>query len=188
MLVHFQAHFCRMRIASQSVLPGSNLNHRPFMTVLVRPATTQDAEAACKVLRKSIADCCFEDHHGDPQILAAWLNNKSPENVAGWFQDPANFAVVADSGDKVIGVALLTADGEVALCYLLPEMRFKGVGKLLLLAIEAEATYRKISALRLDSTATGRSFYLRNGFQASGLPIDGWGIKGYPMLKLLQRI
>jgi hypothetical protein len=44
----------------------------------IRDATPADAEAACKVMRQSIAELCEADHHDDPNILAAWLANKQP--------------------------------------------------------------------------------------------------------------
>jgi len=46
---------------------------------LVRTATPEDAEAACAVIRRSIVECCIEDHHGDSALLAAWLANKTPD-------------------------------------------------------------------------------------------------------------
>jgi hypothetical protein len=44
----------------------------------IRDATPADAEAACKVMRQSIAELCEADHHDDQKILAAWLANKQP--------------------------------------------------------------------------------------------------------------
>lgn len=50
----------------------------------IRRATPEDAEAACQVLRRSITELCIADHQGDAQSLAAWLANKTPENVRRW--------------------------------------------------------------------------------------------------------
>lgn len=99
------------------------------MNVNTRKATTEDAQAACIVLRRSITECCVEDHHNNPELLAAWLQNKTPENVSAWFASNENFSVVAVSGEQVVGVGLLTKNGNLALCYALPEVRFTGVGK-----------------------------------------------------------
>src|SRR5574343_1734661 len=105
----------------------------------VRPAEVSDAVAACTVLRRSIAECCAQDHKQDPAILAAWLGNKTPEMVASWFASPTNYSVVAVQDGVVVGVALLTGAGKLALCYLLPEARGQGVGKALLERVEAQA-------------------------------------------------
>jgi hypothetical protein len=39
---------------------------------------TEDAPAACDVLRRSISELCVADHGNDPTILARWLSNKTP--------------------------------------------------------------------------------------------------------------
>ena len=76
--------------------------------MIVRKATTADAEAACIVLRCSITECCVEDHRNEPEVLSAWLRNKTPENIASWFTAHGNFSIVATTGEQIIGVALLT--------------------------------------------------------------------------------
>ena len=99
------------------------------MNCSIRKALPKDVQAACSVLRRSISECCIEDHHNDPEILSAWLRNKTPENLTSWFSSPANFPVVATSGKDVVGVGLLSTKGEVLLCYVLPEVRFAGGGR-----------------------------------------------------------
>lgn len=99
------------------------------MDISIRRATTTDGQAACTVLRRSITECCVEDHHNSPELLSAWLQNKTPENVSAWFTSSENFSVVAVSGEQVVGVGLLIENGNLALCYVIPEVRFTGVGK-----------------------------------------------------------
>jgi hypothetical protein len=43
----------------------------------IRDAMTEDAPAACDVLRRSISELCVADHGNDPTILARWLSNKT---------------------------------------------------------------------------------------------------------------
>jgi GNAT superfamily N-acetyltransferase len=156
------------------------------MNATIRVATENDAEAACLVLRRSIAECCAEDHHNDPSLLTAWLRNKTPDNVRNWLRDDRSYGVVAEAdGGSLVGFAMLVHSGEVSLCYLVPEARFAGLGRALLEAMEAEARRRGIRELYLDSTKTARAFYLRNGFSASGPPQIAFGIEGYPMRKRL---
>lgn len=153
------------------------------MEWIVRAATVEDADSACAVLRRSITECCAEDHKNDAAILESWLKNKTPQNLRAWFANPRSAPLVAEMNGSIVGVALMSATGEVALCYLLPETRFVGVGKALLSAIEREAERRGLDALHLASTATARSFYLRNGFAPDGEPTSAFGIVAFPMRK-----
>nr|WP_315257874.1 GNAT family N-acetyltransferase [uncultured Duganella sp.] len=131
------------------------------MSLEIRIAASTDAEAACTVLRRSIQECCELDHKNDPAILDAWLGNKTPQMVANWFGSPTNFSLVALSEGEVVGVALLTGAGKLALCYLLPEARGKGVGK----------------ALQLHSTATGKEFFAQRGYIDAGLVRSPYGVE-----------
>lgn len=155
------------------------------MNVSTRRATTTDAEVACTVLRRSITECCVEDHHNNPELLSGWLQNKTPENVSAWFASKENFSVVAVSGQQVVGVGLLTENGNLALCYVLPEVRFTGAGKALLRAMESHAVQIRLNEIHLSSTATAKAFYLRNCFVQSGPPEVEFGIQAFPLVKRL---
>ena len=50
----------------------------------IREAVAGDSEQACNVMRRSITELCAADHGNDSAILARWLANKTPENVAVW--------------------------------------------------------------------------------------------------------
>jgi GNAT superfamily N-acetyltransferase len=149
-------------------------------------ATVHDADVACDVLRRSITECCVEDHKNGASVLEIWLKNKTPQNVRTWFQNPGNFPVVAQVDGKIVGVALMSKSGEVALCYLVPEARFIGAGKALLSFMEIEAGRRGLDSLHLESTATARAFYLRNGFLPTGEPKEAFGVTAFPMRKKLS--
>lgn len=153
------------------------------MKVITCKATPTDAQAACTVLRRSITECCFEDHHNNPELLSAWLQNKTPENVSGWFASNESFSVVALLDEQIVGVGLLTKNGNLALCYVLPEVRFTGVGKALLRAMESHAVQAGLSEIHLSSTATAKAFYLRNGFMQNGPPEVEFGIRAFPLIK-----
>ena len=149
----------------------------------IRSATEADAAAACGVLRRSIAECCVEDHGNDSSLLQAWLENKTPHNVRDWLTATGNYGIVAEVQGKVVGFAMLLPSGEIPLCYLVPEVRFIGVGKALLTVIEAEARRRGVAELSIESTKTARDFYARNGFSPSGSPTVEFGMEAYPMRK-----
>ena len=143
----------------------------------VRIAVSTDADAACNVLRRSITECCGVDHKNDPAILDAWLGNKTPQMVANWFSSPTNFSLVALSEGIVVGVALLTGAGKLALCYLLPEARGQGVGKALLARVEEQACGWGVKALQLHSTAAGQGFFARSGYVEAGKVRSPYGVE-----------
>lgn len=147
------------------------------MSFEIRRAEAHDATAACEVLRRSITECCVLDHNNDPAILAAWLGNKTPETVASWFASPTNFALLATEQGAVVGVALLTAAGKLALCYLLPEARQRGAGKALLAGVEQQACSWGVKALQLHSTASGEAFFARQGYLRAGNVRSPYGVE-----------
>lgn len=148
----------------------------------IRIAVPSDATAICEVVRRSISECCFADHRGDPGLIAAWLENKTPESTLEWLQAANAVAVVAVRGGSMVGFALANGD-ELALLYVVPEALYQGVGKALLRTIET----RLVGAMHLQSTRTAQGFYARNGFSVSG-PTQVWiGMEGLPMAKLLVK-
>lgn len=145
-------------------------------SIVIREAAPADAEAAAAVLRRSITECCAEDHHNDPAVLAAWLRNKTPENTRRWFSAPGDYGVVAAIDGRLAGVGMLSAAGRITLCYLLPEARFRGAGRSMLLALEAEARRRGLTRLELTSTRTAHAFYARNGYTDTGQTEAAFGM------------
>jgi GNAT superfamily N-acetyltransferase len=149
-----------------------------LMKLQVRPATEGDATAACDVIRSSILECCGEDHRGDAAVLEEWLRNKTPEFVRRVILAPTAFSFVATLDRETVGFASAVKNGVVTLCYVAPVVRFTGVGKALLAAIEDRSAREGVASLSLESTRTARSFYARNGFIPEGPPIlaSSWPI------------
>ncbi|WP_170217138.1 GNAT family N-acetyltransferase [Variovorax gossypii] len=156
------------------------------MKIQVRPATAGDAIDACDVIRSSILECCHDDHRGDTKVLQGWLRNKTPDFVRMVISSPSAFSVVASVDGVTVGFGSASRSGEVTLCYVVPSVRFAGVGKALLTAIEDEANRSGVEALRLESTRTAREFYLRNGFVAEGPAVLAFDMEAQPMRKQLR--
>lgn len=147
------------------------------MSIHIRTATPDDALAACTVLRRSILECCTQDHQNDQAILASWLGNKTAHNVSTWLAAPTNHTLVAERDGELVGVALLTQAGKLSLCYVLPEVQHSGVGKALLARVEAQAREWGIGVVRLHSTASARAFYARNGYTDAGKEKSCYGLE-----------
>ncbi len=158
---------------------------RAITDVEFRPAILADAAAICAVVRASIIELCFDDHHGDAQILERWLANKTPETVNRWLANPDNLVLVAVEDGAILGASCVTTTGGVLLNYVAPAARFRGVSRALL--DELEATARRGGATRcvLESTTTAHRFYLARGYVDSGAPGQRFGLTTYPMTKTL---
>jgi ribosomal protein S18 acetylase RimI-like enzyme len=152
----------------------------------IRIAVAADAPTAAEVLRRSIAELCVADHSNDPEILGRWLANKTPETVASWIARPDNSVLVAVEADTILAVGSVTDGGEITLCYVSPDARFRGVSRALLGALETSAIERGNTRCTLHSTLTARGFYRGAGYTEDGLPDGKFGARGgYPMSKPL---
>ena len=151
---------------------------------LIRRAEVTDAPGACEAVRRSIAELCIEDHRGDQATIAAWLSNKTVQNVASWISSPRNIAGVAEATVGIVGFGLLCQPGTLALLYVSPGARFHGVSKGLMAFLESDASRLGIREIRLESTATARRFYEDRGFSSVGESSLAFGtVISYPMWK-----
>ena len=152
----------------------------------VRDGRAEDAPAACQVLRRSITELCIADHKNDPAILARWLENKTPEIVKSWITQPGHSVLVAVENKDILAVGSVTDEGRIALNYVSPDARFRGVSRALLGALEARALDRGATRCTLTSTETGRRLYQASGYLEDGSPAGEFGTaSGYPMSKAL---
>ena len=143
----------------------------------IRPAVPDDAADVCDVLCRSITESCAPDHRNDPATLKAWLGNKNPATVTGWFTSPANHALVAERDGQLVGVALLTQAGKLALCYVLPEAQRLGIGKALVEGLEAQGRAWGISKVRLHATSSSSGFFARRGYHSAGMEPSCFGLE-----------
>jgi GNAT superfamily N-acetyltransferase len=152
----------------------------------IRDAKIEDAEAACLVIRRSIAELCEADHRNDRGILERWLGNKTPEIFSAWIKQPGNSLLVAAEKGKILAVGSVTDAGQITLNYVSPDVRFQGVSRALLRALEERALERGNTRCILTSTETALQFYRSNGYTTDGQPVGNFGTSsGYPMSKVL---
>jgi len=154
--------------------------------ISTRLAVPSDADDAVAVLRRSIVELCALDRQNDAATLDRWLSNKTPAIFRGWLASPDNHHVVADVAGAIAGVGALHRSGELRLCYVHPGFTRLGVGRRLLLAMEAQARHWRLGSVHLQSSLTARDFYERCGYVASGEPVGVFGVlRGYPYAKAL---
>jgi GNAT superfamily N-acetyltransferase len=153
--------------------------------IAVRPAAEGDVRAMSEVLTASIRELCAADHRGDPEIIARWTQNKTPEAVGKMLANPTLRMFVAELDGRVAAVGAVTTAGEVALNYVAPAFRFRGASKALLAAMETDIHAAGLEEGRLTSTETARRFYASSGWEDSGPRDDDGFVTGYPMRKRL---
>ncbi len=156
------------------------------MSITVRPARAEDVPAMSRVLTASITELCVADHRNDPIALAAWTANKTEAGVAAMLSQPGARFFVAESDGVVAGVGAVSETGLVALNYVAPTARFRGVSKALLVRLEAELRALGYAEGRLEATATALRFYQGAGWLEDGPQASGRRINGFPMRKPLR--
>jgi GNAT superfamily N-acetyltransferase len=129
----------------------------------VRDAVPECAIIACQIVRRSIAELCVADHGNDPAILERWLSNRTPEIFRSWIR-PGSSLLVAAEDDNILAAGSVTDAGEIALNYVSPDARFRGVSATLLDALECRAIERGVGLCTLKSTETARRFYLARNY------------------------
>jgi GNAT superfamily N-acetyltransferase len=153
--------------------------------MIIRDAVPEDASAACRIIRRSIAELCAADHHNDRAILRRWLSNKTPEIFKTWIKRH-NSLLVAVENNNILAVGCVTNQGEITLNYVSPDVRFLGISSALLGALERRAREHGNEQCMLDSTETARRFYLARGYSEDGSASAKFGTAGgYPMIKRL---
>jgi GNAT superfamily N-acetyltransferase len=150
-----------------------------------RAAVKDDAAACANVLRRSIIELCIEDHGNDPEFIAGWTANKTPEFVATLIANPDSFVLVAERRQSIVGVGACNRLGEITLNYVSPEAQFMGVSSGLLSGLEAIVRETGHGVARLTSTSTARSFYGGRGYVDDGTPVEWRGTLAFPMRKRL---
>jgi GNAT superfamily N-acetyltransferase len=147
------------------------------MGFALRVAVAGDEQSVCELLRRSIAEGCAADHCDHPGVLENWLSNKTPGNVRTWIGAASNYVIVADTGTQLMGVALLTQAGKLALCYVEPTVLRHGIGRAMLDAVETQARAWNISKLHLHSPASAAGFFARLGYADGGKDKACYGLE-----------
>ena len=148
-------------------------------------ATPSDAGIISRIAERSIRVGCAAEHRNDPAIVAAWLRNNTLAHIRPWLADPRLRLTLARLQGRPAGVAMASASGRIAFCYVQPESLRRGVGQALVRDIEAWLRGRGVARMRLNSTRSSQAFYRHLGFEQSADAIAIGGVKAIAMHKPL---
>ena len=132
--------------------------------VEIREAHVSDARQCSEVICSSIRELCTADHNGDEQLILKWIANKTEENLQKWILDESTKFFVAKFKEKIRGVGAISLPDEVALNYVSPKFRYKGISRAMLVVLENTLIESGCLKGLLTSTITAHEFYQASGW------------------------
>lgn len=154
--------------------------------IRIRLAQWSDRFDCAQVLTASIRELCIDDHKNRPEVLARWLENKTPVALGRWIRGDKATLWVAQLEAEVAGVGAIDDGRSVLLNYVSPRHRFRGVSRALLAHMEDALRASGVLRGTLTSSATAHRFYRDAGWVDIGSP-DLWlTMPGFPMEKDLR--
>lgn len=127
----------------------------------LRAATCDDLAALWELRTRAIAHACAA-HYSDA-ILAIWLASPVPDSLRQLVASGDGTVAVED--DCMLGYAVLNAvSGEVEGLFVEPAQQGRGIGALLMRAVEAMARTTGPQRLFLSASLNAVPFYQRVGF------------------------
>ncbi len=154
----------------------------PKTGLALRPATVFDVFDLSTILCSSIRHLCGADHNNDPQIIADWTANKTPESLRRWLAGDHTFWLATLNG-AAAGVGAVSSTADISLLYVSPQAVGQGAGAALLAQLEATAQNAGHRTAFLSSTATAQGFYAKHGWTSAGPADPGPFGPSYPMQK-----
>ena len=132
----------------------------------VRAATAADLDDIRVVHTGAIQATCASSY--SPEQLSAWLAHLTPERYRQSFDEGGQFVALEDG--VIVGFGKLhVASATVNAVYVAPSAQGRGIGCMLLQALEATAVQAGILRLTLNATLNAVSFYVAAGWHSDGL-------------------
>ena len=127
----------------------------------IRSATMLDTEKITAVHKASIEILCSECYA--PNDIAGWVEVLSPGIYENAIREKV--MIVAEDGDEILGLGILDLENkEIRAVYVHPRVKGMGIGKRLLLELEANASENNVDRLTLCSTINALGFYKHHGY------------------------
>jgi len=134
----------------------------------IRPATTDDAAAICRVAIRTLRESNARDYSAD--VIARLAAGFSPQRIAAFIAGRPFYVAIAHG--TIVGTANL--DGAAARAVFVdPDHQGEGIGASLMAAIEDLARERSVATLSVQSSITAEGFYKKLGYVAVGEKVSG---------------
>lgn len=131
--------------------------------IALRQATPDDTPLLWALRTRAVAHSCAG--HYAPDVLAAWLAAPPPPGLLRHIEHGGG--LVAVDGSAILGYAVLDRlTGEVDAAFVEPSQHGRGIGRVLLAALEADARSAGIGRLFLSASLNAVPFYRAAGFVA----------------------
>ena len=125
----------------------------------IRRAEADDANSISDVIVRALRETNAGDY--TPEIIARLELSFSPAAIRQMIDQRTVF--VAMAGPRIVGTASL--DGQAArTVFVRPDVQGRGIGRLLMQAVEAVAREREVLVLHVNSSITAQPFYARLGY------------------------
>ena len=159
------------------------------MKILIRKAKRRDVKKIAEVITKSFLetarrDCTkkkFEDY------LGTHSPKKSGEELFDLYLRGA-ICFVAEANGEIVGIGngvVENGRGRVSLLFVLPEYFRKGIGRKLMKRLEEYFIRNNVRYSYLRSSSLALAFYQDFGYKKTSGMKKSFGIKYYPMKKVL---
>lgn len=154
--------------------------------IQLRQARSDEIAALWELRTRAVAHACAP--HYTPEVLAVWLASPAPASLHQLVARGGGITAVEDN--QLLGYAVLDAhSGEVDAVFVAPEQHQRGIGRLLLAALEADARLAGLRRLFLSASLNAVPFYRTMGFTAVREELyphrSGLGIASVYMEKVL---
>lgn len=126
----------------------------------IRKATAADAIDAWAIRKDSVLAACAG--HYPMESLAIWVDGVPGEKWTRLVE--RGFYVVEDAGQVVCTGMLTVENGQIDAIFVRPSHMGRGVGRAMMVYLEAEAKALGVTEMRLDATLNAAPFYRRCGW------------------------
>jgi putative acetyltransferase len=129
--------------------------------VTLRPYRPDDAPALLALFRDTIRRVNSRDYSSAQ--IAAWASDDI--DTVRWFgRFTGRFVPVAEENGRSVGFAELEPNGHIDRVYVSADHQRRGIGRLLLTALVAEARRVSLARLFTEASITARPFFEAQGF------------------------
>ena len=148
----------------------------------IRRFRNADAESVSQLIGTTMRESNAADYPIERlQRLIDYFSSERVRQLAA-----ERYCLVVEEEGLIVATGALDRS-EVATFFVLPTHQRRGIGTQLLHALENHARDKGISALTLDASVTGSSFYERHGYQRTGRVVDGTAGPQISLSKSLMR-